>query len=487
MFWRKKKTDAAQEPGAQEQGEQFEHHGEQVEQHGEHEQLEPSMRLTGHQIFYLFVLDGIGGMILPAAINFAIAYGMYKSQNIERHPIRLFRLPNTLAGDAAVTIFVQTVVTWIVEAILVSHDLKTGGVRPIGFVPSPRNPYVRRLLLLPAEADARVGRARPFCSFAALVGQVFRSLVLAAASFLVLWPISVGVLTRVGHKRGNDWEFAKKWAPQVFKGILGGALGLLTTPLMAAFWLVRAGWKSEEVGRGGGEGEKDEQGLGAAVAQQPMQHSAADSSKDAKAEDVQPDDAKTTDGKADDSKAAEPESNPSEAAAELESTEAKSGLEHKPQPPSEPVSRQIPIREQTIQEMSEGSIHSAIEQPHTSQEAAAEEVRLEKSPTNQEAPKPVVAMHQGATESIHAHQEAIESIHAHQETTESINTQQQSPKPMHEAATSHDNDAPLPTKNADAPSCASPSPNPSFPAAREIETPLQSSREPESQPAKAQP
>lgn len=36
----------------------------------------PTQKFTAHQIFYIFVLDGIGALILSGAINFAIAYGM---------------------------------------------------------------------------------------------------------------------------------------------------------------------------------------------------------------------------------------------------------------------------------------------------------------------------------------------------------------------------------------------------------------------------
>ena len=37
--------------------------------------LQPSRRFTAHQKFYLFGLDGVGGMAISAGINFAIAYG----------------------------------------------------------------------------------------------------------------------------------------------------------------------------------------------------------------------------------------------------------------------------------------------------------------------------------------------------------------------------------------------------------------------------
>lgn len=36
---------------------------------------EPSEAFTGHQKFYIFVMDGLGGMILSGGVNFAIAYG----------------------------------------------------------------------------------------------------------------------------------------------------------------------------------------------------------------------------------------------------------------------------------------------------------------------------------------------------------------------------------------------------------------------------
>lgn len=39
--------------------------------------LEPSSVFTGHQMFYLFFLDGIGAMVLSGGVNFALAYGEF--------------------------------------------------------------------------------------------------------------------------------------------------------------------------------------------------------------------------------------------------------------------------------------------------------------------------------------------------------------------------------------------------------------------------
>ncbi|KXH39046.1 hypothetical protein CNYM01_05525 [Colletotrichum nymphaeae SA-01] len=48
--------------------------GVQVKPAGSH-QKQPTESLSGHQIFYIFGLDGIGAAVLSGGINFAIAYG----------------------------------------------------------------------------------------------------------------------------------------------------------------------------------------------------------------------------------------------------------------------------------------------------------------------------------------------------------------------------------------------------------------------------
>lgn len=171
------------------------------------------------------------------------------TQDTAQRPIRLFRLPNTLAGDAAVTIFVQCIITWFIEALLVGHDLAQGSVAPIGFVGEPRRRPLRWLLLLPCSAaadddDAPVPPPPRLASPAAIAQHLLRALVFAVLGFLLLWPASVGILTAVGRPDAGDYVFADRWAPPVFKLVLGGVLGLLVTPAMAGLWLVRAGWEA---------------------------------------------------------------------------------------------------------------------------------------------------------------------------------------------------------------------------------------------------
>ncbi len=168
---------------------------------------------------------------------------MYTTQDTEKSPIRLFEFPNTLAGDAVVTIFVQTLITWLIELLLVNRDLRTAHVAPIGFVaePAPHRRLLRWFLLLDrASEQHEPGSAAHWARF--LLSQVLRALLVGVAAFVVLWGPAVGILTAVGEHRGGDWSFHDRWAPQVFKLVFGGVLALLTTPLFAAFWLVRCGW-----------------------------------------------------------------------------------------------------------------------------------------------------------------------------------------------------------------------------------------------------
>jgi hypothetical protein len=160
---------------------------------------------------------------------------MYTTQDLEAHPIRLFQLPNTLAGDAGVTIIIQCLITWLAEFFLVGRDLRHGTVAPAAFLPEPKGPVARWFLLLDG-ADAR-----------SAVAHVLRAMLIAVASFIVMWGPAVGILTAVGTRSGGDWVFEAKWAPQVFKLMFGGVLSLLTTPPLAMFWLLKAGWSAPEV------------------------------------------------------------------------------------------------------------------------------------------------------------------------------------------------------------------------------------------------
>jgi hypothetical protein len=180
---------------------------------------------------------------------------MYTSQDTTRHPIRLFQLPNTLAGDCAVTIIVQSLITWFIEYFLVNRDIRVGGVQPIGFLPQPTEPFVRRVFFLDQHtSDATPGPPKHWPAW--IIEQAFRAFATAVVGFLIFWGPCVGILMAFGTKSGGDWLYEKTWVPQVFKLILGGLLSLVQTPVYACFWLAREGWVS---GEGETPGDSDEE------------------------------------------------------------------------------------------------------------------------------------------------------------------------------------------------------------------------------------
>lgn len=171
---------------------------------------------------------------------------MYTTQNTVKRPIRLWQLPNTLAGDAAVTIIVQCIITWFVELFILRYDLRHRTVQPIGFVSQPTHPWLRLYFFLPRDPTAEIDRKPRPWSILEIIQQGLRGFSFAVVSFLILWPIFMGALTGFGRKEGADYVYHDRWLPQVFKLILGGVLGLLTTPLMAMFWLIKAGWEHKK-------------------------------------------------------------------------------------------------------------------------------------------------------------------------------------------------------------------------------------------------
>lgn len=168
---------------------------------------------------------------------------MYSHQDLAKNPIRLFRLPNTLAGDGGVTLIVQSIVTWLVEVAIVTLDLRTGAVQSIGFVPEPTSKLARWWFMLDEKEWPTDTKKQLFVKwFVWLFNQVLRGFLIAVICFPFFWPAAVGILTAVGTKEGNDWYFDRTWAPQVYKLIYAGVLGLISTPPMAAYWLLRYGW-----------------------------------------------------------------------------------------------------------------------------------------------------------------------------------------------------------------------------------------------------
>lgn len=172
---------------------------------------------------------------------------MYGNQNVVKNPIRLWRLPNTFSGDAAVTIFVQSIITWLITMTMVNGDLRNGKVQPIGFVPEPRNKSLRWYFFLDAEQPVAKKSFGQWVVF--ILSQIGRALLFAVILFFLVWPATVGILTSstIGSHIGNDYYYARRWTPQVYKLILGGLIGLLENPFFAMMWLLTIGWREQRI------------------------------------------------------------------------------------------------------------------------------------------------------------------------------------------------------------------------------------------------
>lgn len=178
--------------------------------------------------------------------------------------ITLLRLPNTLAGDAALTIVIQVIVTWLIEWLAVTSDLRSGKVAPLAWRCGPK---ARWILGLPrtgedggetrgssreGERDSsdnrhstsnRKANAAPTRSpRMPLLAHPLRIIAVLVPSFILIWPPSIGILIALGTAMGDgDYLYPSRWTPQIFKLVFGAVLGLLTTPVMALFWVVREG------------------------------------------------------------------------------------------------------------------------------------------------------------------------------------------------------------------------------------------------------
>ncbi|KAH8666847.1 hypothetical protein BX600DRAFT_462666 [Xylariales sp. PMI_506] len=165
-----------------------------------------------------------------------------------KQSINLFQFPNTLVGDATVTIILQCIITWMIELILVNQDLRKGRIQSIGTVSEPKNAAVRWFMFMDrGEETCKRGSFKHWVLF--LYSQILRGFMISVVCFALLIGPVIGFLILVGKKEGGDWTYISTiepslatWKPQIFKAILGAVSGILTTPLYALFWLTRCGW-----------------------------------------------------------------------------------------------------------------------------------------------------------------------------------------------------------------------------------------------------
>ncbi|KAF9959448.1 hypothetical protein BGZ72_009610 [Mortierella alpina] len=199
----------------------------------------PVDALTTRHVVYLVIMHMIGAMILDGGINFGLATAMYKNT---KDPVSLWPLPNTLAGDAAVTIIIQQTLTWILDRLAVGGDLKKGLVAPLR-MPKNASAVTRWFVGLDDVRVYKTTKER-LAHYFRFHGK--RIAVLVVATFVLYWPITIGILSGLkihgiakdhSHRGGdfNVWPM-----PEIFKGVYGFALGM-TTPFVSYIALIYQG------------------------------------------------------------------------------------------------------------------------------------------------------------------------------------------------------------------------------------------------------
>ncbi|GJJ77812.1 hypothetical protein EMPS_10171 [Entomortierella parvispora] len=207
--------------------------------------------LTPRHVAYLGLMHMLGAMVLDGVINFGLTTLMYKGT---KSPVMLWSLPNTLAGDAFMTIVIQTTLTWFLDRLAVAADLKKGLVTPLR-MPRDAHPWIEWFVGLEQgrRVDYTVGgmgmsqnksRKEQFIKGFKFHGQ--RIGVIIVATLIVFWPITILILMvmrsqGIGKDDGplggdfNVWPF-----PQIFKGIYGFATGIIT-PFVSYIALIYQG------------------------------------------------------------------------------------------------------------------------------------------------------------------------------------------------------------------------------------------------------
>ncbi|GAA5879318.1 hypothetical protein JCM8547_000662 [Rhodosporidiobolus lusitaniae] len=214
--------------------------------------------LSWKQILYIVGPQMLGAAVIDGGANFGIACAMYRTidlgDTIEMWPIQ----HNTIAGDVAVTTFIQGILTFVISSGMVHVDMRHGGISAFPY-PWPDTRFAVLPGKDPEEATSRrtrlwrtfhsrhgLGRGLHFFSGShvndifdmeltwsefgvRLFWSVWKGSVLSALYFLLFWPITIAIIAPIWGGR----NMAHTWTPEIIKLLYGALLGLLQTPLCA--------------------------------------------------------------------------------------------------------------------------------------------------------------------------------------------------------------------------------------------------------------
>ena len=222
-----------------------------------------------YTFYYLFIKKGFVSGLVSGGIQFGIAYGMYAHS---KHAVTLWTLPNSLAGDCAVSLFIQVCITWLVEEIMVGWDCyksnNTMCQLPEYLIPNRPDKITNRFIFafydfdkgcLPAEDNLskkpsfREFLKKNFICYDSrwvvtniciwLIKKLTRAVPFSVLLFIPVWPATLGISTSVGTPSGvNGYYFNHFPTPQILKLIYGFVIGITTSPVSSVVIIRRNYW-----------------------------------------------------------------------------------------------------------------------------------------------------------------------------------------------------------------------------------------------------
>eukprot|EP01117_Protostelium_nocturnum_P014949 TRINITY_DN5748_c0_g1_i4.p1 TRINITY_DN5748_c0_g1~~TRINITY_DN5748_c0_g1_i4.p1 ORF type:complete len:303 (+),score=65.97 TRINITY_DN5748_c0_g1_i4:737-1645(+) len=199
-------------------------------------------KIDKHIWIYLIVMKMVGAAILNFVINFFIGWATWR----DKFPVRIWGMPNTLAGDAFLTVVIQGILTFYIDGMATSYD-----VRKAKFGISP--------LLPPQWIHNSKGVIRWFFSgnpdvlepgvtsgrrALRLFGMFPRALIYVAVLIVVFWPVTVGVIYGFS---GDDNNFIRGFPTvPIFKGCFCAIMAFFQTVPVSLYAMMRKGWMQED-------------------------------------------------------------------------------------------------------------------------------------------------------------------------------------------------------------------------------------------------
>lgn len=215
-----------------------------------------------NNIYYIFILQGLGSAIVSGGIEFAIAYGMYWKQ---RRPITLWAFPHTLSGDCALSLFIQVGITWFMEETFIGWDCFKNKTPLVPFeLPLPdkvKHKYIWKYLEIeygiPRDEDMKKNTRRNYMRkqwiqypnrsiffnlFQWSLRKFIRAMIAAALIWAIEWPVTMGIMAGIGTRVGShDYKY-HGWTPQIMKMIYAFVLGIISTPAAIIVIMIRDKW-----------------------------------------------------------------------------------------------------------------------------------------------------------------------------------------------------------------------------------------------------